>query len=111
MNRFIGSKTLRKIFIYVVTTALIMVLSISSILYTDYEKIGLKTVNDYNIRYLGQVSYHISFMLDSVFEYSVMHILIQISKSSCIQQKQGMLLTLIILEASVDYKIHSLFLL
>lgn len=72
MNRFIGSKTLRKIFIYVVTTALIMVLSISSILYTDYEKIGLKTVNDYNIRYLGQVSYHISFMLDSVFEYSVM---------------------------------------
>lgn len=69
-NAFIP-KTLLQIFIYVALTTLVMVVGIAGILYKDYEKIGLKTAYDYNIKYLRQLSYNISYMNDFIVQYCI----------------------------------------
>lgn len=70
-DRRLIPRTLLQIFTYVAITTLVMVVSLAGILYRDYEKIGLRTAYEYNIRYLRQISYNIAQMNDFIVQYCI----------------------------------------
>lgn len=64
-------KTLARIFLSIAISMMALIIVIANILYINYDKIGIKTAYDFNIKYLRQVSHNITYINDFVKRYCV----------------------------------------